>query len=700
MFQRNANGNLRVRPGCPTSFKPISGVFCPFLLWRAGVTFAIVGRISLRTFCTPFVLCCFFLPAGAWGATYNAWTNSTSGNWEDLRWSLGIRPGEGQTISIENAGWKAVAIGPNTRQNFPETLTVADIRVSAPADSFNLLLLNYAGFEPPLATGNVFVGPYGAITALASMLDVSTNLGTGEILVSGTFNQGESAMVTPKNITLGNPYGPGLYNLTNGVLSADAALLTSSNSTFNQFGGLATINSLRLNKGRYNVFGGALEAAALDLAGGDFNQAGGSVTGVLHIAVGTYSLSGGILQLPALSIPNTLGSGIIFLNATVLQTGGTNLCDYLSVHHEYGATGIPQNGPGRYVLSNGVLKVSNYTRSDGGGNFQQWGGLHTNAETRVTGYDDGRHGPRLGGFTLGGGILLTPSISINFGGLLQSGGTNRVSGNVVVGTQGQLSSFRLTGGLLTDLNAGIFSGSGSGSGSYQSAVFIQTGGSHIVTNLLSISGYNRWNMNGYILSGGQLSAPNIRLENGGIFYHDGGTLTHSGLLTLGAGTWNEQSGGQQFGQLLLNSPPGSNATISLPPGSCQIRFANSSSVAWSNQAALVIDGWKGAANGGGMHQIIFGANASALTPQQLTQIQFRNPGDASGIFPARILASGEVVPARFLAARRTSTNLVLEWSSGTLQSATNVTGPFQDMPVTSPYTNSFSGPQRFFRIKN
>ena len=65
---------------------------------------------------------------------------------------------------------------------------------------------------------------------------------------------------------------------------------------------------------------------------------------------------------------------------------GTNFCGDIKLHYEYGATGIPVTGPGRYVLSNGVLNVSGQTSCGGGGSFKQWGGLQTNAgiDLRVT----------------------------------------------------------------------------------------------------------------------------------------------------------------------------------------------------------------------------------------------------------------------------------------------------------------------------
>lgn len=66
----------------------------------------------------------------------NAWTNPVSGNWEDLKWSLGIRPAADQAIMLTNQGWKAIAIGPNTVQNFPETLDVSNVILGGYTDSF------------------------------------------------------------------------------------------------------------------------------------------------------------------------------------------------------------------------------------------------------------------------------------------------------------------------------------------------------------------------------------------------------------------------------------------------------------------------------------------------------------------------------------------------------------------------------------
>jgi hypothetical protein len=670
------------------------------------------------------VLCCTCSAVFA-DPLINAWTNPASGNWEDLKWSLGIRPGPDQSIMLTNQGWKAIAIGPNTVQNFSETLDVSSVILGGYTDSFNTLLLNYAGFETRLIAGSLIIGTNSGVTMLASVLNVSTNSGTGDISIFNVFNQGENAIVNAHMINLGNLSNPGLgsgtYNQTNGVINADA-ISGWSGSTFNQFDGANTIvGSLSLggansaNFAHYRMAGGSLTAGSIELQRGDFNQTGGSVTAGLNIAAATYTLSSGTLRLPGITIPTAhYGAqnpgGMMSMDATLLQTGGTNFSDgAFVVHHEYGfpGVGLPGLGPGRYILSNGVLCVSSTVRS-WMGSFQQWGGWHTNAGTEVNGDVFPSFVIHTGSFTLGGGTLITPSISINLGDFTQSAGTNHVSGTIGVGTGRGLATFTLAGGLLTDLNTSIDASSTSSFGA-QHAAFTQSGGTHIVTNLLRLTGAppdyfgssNPSFIGVYVLSGGVLNVPDIQMATNAVFNHDGGTLTASGLLTLGYATWNEKTTGQQFGQLLLSAPAGTNATFSLPSGNCTLRFATSSSVAWSNQVTLFIDNWNGSPSGGGLHQVIFGSNASGLTAQQLSQIQFRNPAGTSATSPARILSTGEIVPDRFLAARKASNNLVIEWSSGTLQSATNVTGPYDDVSgATSPYTAPVTGLQRFFRIRN
>jgi hypothetical protein len=88
-----------------------------------------------------------------------------------------------------------------------------------------------------------------------------------------------------------------------------------------------------------------------------------------------------------------------------------------------------------------------------------------------------------------------------------------------------------------------------------------------------------------------------------------------------------------------------------------------------------------------------------------TLLVYSNPaGFPPGDYAAKILADGEVVPATgaFLSATHSGTGLVLNWPTNwTLQSATNVMGPYLDIPgATAPYTHPVTGvTQKFFRLR-
>src|SRR5882757_9878691 len=99
----------------------------------------------------------FSAPHPADGAV-NEWTKPTSGYWEEQAfWSLGVLPDATQSVLFTNAGWKALAIGTNAAQNFPQSMHVASLRVGAPVDSYNTLLMNFAGFERPLQTESLII---------------------------------------------------------------------------------------------------------------------------------------------------------------------------------------------------------------------------------------------------------------------------------------------------------------------------------------------------------------------------------------------------------------------------------------------------------------------------------------------------------------------------------------------------------------
>lgn len=130
--------------------------------------------------------------------------------------------------------------------------------------------------------------------------------------------------------------------------------------------------------------------------------------------------------------------------------------------------------------------------------------------------------------------------------------------------------------------------------------------------------------------------------------------------------------------------------------------APSTEQSWVSSATLCVTNWHGSPTGGGATQLYFGSNASGVTSQQLSQIRFVISGNLA---PATILATGEVVPASMSPApiqfSSSGQTMTLTWPSGwTLQSSTNVTGPYQDVSLaTSPYSVSMTNPTAFFRVR-
>lgn len=86
--------------------------------------------------------------------------------------------------------------------------------------------------------------------------------------------------------------------------------------------------------------------------------------------------------------------------------------------------------------------------------------------------------------------------------------------------------------------------------------------------------------------------------------------------------------------------------IHLGDGSAVLRFAPCHAAPWQAGRQLVIYQWNGATGGGGREQVVFGDNATSLTPAQIAMTGFMNPdGMPPGLYQAKILASGELVPA-------------------------------------------------------
>src|SRR5205814_3966556 len=132
----------------------------------------------------------FFLTIAPAVADVNSWTKPTSGYWEEQAyWSLGVLPNATQDVVFTNAGWKALAIGANTVQNFPQSMQIQGLQIESPVDSRNMLLMNFSGLQVPLQTTSLIVGTN------SSVLLLSSSLVTGFISLAGTFSQSDFSQV-------------------------------------------------------------------------------------------------------------------------------------------------------------------------------------------------------------------------------------------------------------------------------------------------------------------------------------------------------------------------------------------------------------------------------------------------------------------------------------------------------------------------
>lgn len=651
------------------------------------------------------------IPSAVFGDTLvNSWMKPTSGYWEEqTNWSLGVLPDATQLVVFTNAGWKALAIGPNTAQNFPQSMQIQGLQIAAPTNSYNVLLLNYSGFDVPLQMTSLTVGTNGSVVPLSSMLQVNTDTngnGGNILLAAGTIQQGEFSQVNVQGtlqIWYPGQYAGGVaptaaYYLTNGTLSVNSYELIGGMrgaGQFVQYGGEHNAGSITIDTlGEFDIHDGQLTATNGIVAGsGDFAdyayfyQFGGNVNADMSVG-GNYFLYGGTVR----------GHFTMALNersvAFVTQTGGTNSATSMELGHanEFG-------GDAFYTLSNGVIQVDTSV-TFGGGQFTQYGGQNTITSNLVIYGVAVEAGIAEGVYQLDGGTLSVGGLTTELNSIFQqNGGTNTVAGDLVLvaapppqNAPLQTDQFNLAGGFISArneiVNAAVYGG------------FVQSGGYNQISQQLTVQGLAP-DAYYYTLQGGTLAVKDIYIAGGAFFQHTSGNIIQSGVLTLDQGEWRAATGEHALGPLQLTSTQNTNpAAITFTNGSSILRLANSSAQPWVSGASLFITNWQGSVSGGGATQLYFGSNASGLTPQQLAQIRFVISGS---FYPAAILATGEVVPVEggSIAFTRNGNALTLTWPQGwTLQSSTNVTGPYQDVSgATNTYTAPMNLPSQFFRLR-
>ena len=520
-------------------------------------------------------------------AAENSWIKPTSGNWEEqASWSLGVLPDATQSILFTNAGWKALAIGANTAQNFPDSMRVQSLRVEGPVDSYNTLLVNWSGFERPLQTTSLTIGSNASVAVHGSVLEVvrdSTNINTGNFSLSGTLIHADLSLVKVDGFLnvqrLGISSQPGAYFLTNGILTAGAVNIggMSGPGRFVQHGGSNNVGSLSVSPlGDFDLYGGQVTATNGLSVGAHFFQHGGSVNADTDVN-GSYVLNRGTIT-GRMAIPST--TSFDRADGRVGQNGGTNFAASLDMGLHAGRRG----GAGYYVLSNGVLRVGSSVTIRGG-TFSQSNGVHTIASNLVMRGDAYSGLSSISAmYILEGGTLSAGSLAGYGTYFQQTGGTNLIASDVVLTSAPPQTAlyllrahYGLEGGMFSARNVVLDTFLGG---------FLQTGGSSQITEKLTVQAPAATNGSlGYTLEGGSLSVNTICLSNSGVFHHTGGVSQVTQLLVLPGA--NERAS-YEFSSGRLNS---ARVYLGFPdPNANQVGLFNQTGGVHSNSQSIVAYG--------------------------------------------------------------------------------------------------------------
>jgi hypothetical protein len=639
-------------------------------------------------------------------AQTNSWTNTVGGKWEDPYWSLGILPGTNQTIYITDSGLNVVTIGPSTAENFPASLSMDSLTISSTTNSTNTLLLNNAGFNTPLTANQLEVSAGSQMLVYSSSLKISDiaivegtliqeagsqvsnnytpvvgsyHLNSGmltgaveRIYSNGRFIQSGGTNYSP-DLGIMTTIGAPEYDLNGGEF--DGAIEIGFAGTFRQNGGIANVTAIRFEPtttfiqsgGNFNGPTNSRFAIPTDLVSGPTNasalQSGGTnheyrlVLGAqTHAEIdctfgcyrpnygGTYTLSNGVLTTDGTSVT---------ANGNFQQCGGTHaISSDLNIEGSIyyvagggpaytGPLGVDYKNLATYFLNGGFLSADN-ARIGVAGSLDQSDGIVAIANSLTLagpGISESGRGCS-GSYALRGGTVSAPALWMLDGSQFHEDDGSLLASNLTV----YAATFTQDGGS-NEITCGvtIYSLTVSNWNSYYGMyeIWTYTGSYQLNNGILAVSNLALLDLGQFSQSGGQLTVHDMQLA-GGAFLQIGGNILQSGLLTFGNSIWRSAPGNQQLGQLQLVQ---TNSVLSLPTNACKLQFGDSSSLTWASNSLLDIQNWSGSLYGGGAHRIIFGTNATALTPQQLTQIQFQNPsGLAPGNYPARILSTGEIVP--------------------------------------------------------
>jgi hypothetical protein len=446
-----------------------------------------------------------------WSTGIGSWF--TAGNWSD-----GV-PAGSSTAYITNGGMAVIdqsgaACGKLLlgSYNYLAPPAAPSVQMTAGDLTAGTECIGYGTYIP--ATG-FFAGTFtqsgGTNTVTnTAVLGYNTSDSGYNMSVSGTYSM-SGGQFTVSNLILGESGGSGTFSLSgNAYLSATSENIGLSNNNqrfgngiFTQSGGTNTatgtidIGTNIVTSGTYSLSGsGVINASTLivgDSGSGIFTQSGGTNIVASNLVLcndsqGSYALSGS----GVLSVGGTAYVGYGTGNGFFTQSGGSfsvpgEYVGYGSVNAIFTQTGGTHAVPGKLVLGErpivrgmyqlsgtGVLTVGTEIIGDYSGSFSQSGGTNMVANNLFLANNDGAFSPSTGSYTLNGPGLLTVGgteyVGYSYSGsgsFTQSGGTNSVSGALVLALNSSSGgSYALIGGLLSLSAGGVSQGAGSAAFSF------------------------------------------------------------------------------------------------------------------------------------------------------------------------------------------------------------------------------------------
>jgi T5SS/PEP-CTERM-associated repeat protein len=352
----------------------------------------------------------------------NSYTNSASGKWEvGSNWSQGIPPTSSQFVFITNGFSKTVTIDSFTASDFPGTMTITNLTLSAPTGSVDTLFLDDVGTSVPLRIlSRLKIDNGGALTITNASLRVDGG-GVGDNTVDGDLTL-DSGSITISSLAIGN-LGKGTLTVNNGsMVSADLFVGVNSGAegTFKLAGGAVQLsgNSFEVgfavgstgtvlvtdgelndfsiilvlgdqgfgqmtvsggtvreqfvlvgdnpgSRGSLTVTGGTFDALRIDIVLGTLVMAGGELTSIQFPASGIY-----IGEATGNAASMTVSNGTVVVNKLVVGTNSTSRGELnvfggtvtvLSGANDSLVEGVFPGSTGSVTVAGGQLTVTNGT---------------------------------------------------------------------------------------------------------------------------------------------------------------------------------------------------------------------------------------------------------------------------------------------------------------------------------------------------